>query len=345
MTKKTTDLISTFHILCAEPTAYDAKLRRLMESHCKVTYKDFQNSEDMAYWQRENHCDAIICGLGIEINSSVIKSSSNLKLIATPTTGLNHIDITEAKNRGIRVISLKGEIEFLRKITTTAEHAWLLLLASNRLLPSLLMRVAKKSWKRSDLTIQQLSGSVIGIIGMGRLGKIIGSYGTAFRMRVVYSDKDLGVEADKEFESVDLVSLLRISDHIILSASYEKGDGPIIGLREVQLMKPGCTFINIARGELVDEDAIIYGLNNSIIRAVGLDVLKGDSCWDENISIKSRLVDMAEYDPRVLITPHVGGYARQAIESTREFIIHKVVECLKIPSDQDEIHCGAVPKP
>ena len=118
----------------------------------------------------DNKADVIYTGLQYYIGRNLMDRYKNLKIIVTPTTGLTHIDLDYAKRRGIDVISLKGETEFLEDIHSTAEHTIALTLSLLRKIPHAFSKVSE--WNRDDFIGSELYGKTIGIIGVGRLGKL-----------------------------------------------------------------------------------------------------------------------------------------------------------------------------
>ena len=200
----------------------------------------------------------------------------------TPTTGLDHIDLDAALRHNVKVISLKGEINILKNITSTAEHAWSLLLACTRQLIKLNNQSKSGYWKRTDFHLNQISGKKIGIIGYGRIGKMIAQYARAFRMKICINEKKNNIHVPKFLERTSLNELLRCSDYVVLCANYNIGDKYILSKKKIMAMKKGSFLINISRGELIDENGIIESLTKKKISMVGLDVLKGDSKWSSS---------------------------------------------------------------
>src|SRR5579871_3455125 len=132
--------------------------------------------------------DAYISSLKVQVNRSLLERASRLRVIATASTGTDHIDMQQAAARGITVLCLKNDREFLDSITATAEMTWALLLATVRRLPWAFAAALEGRWARDEFRGRQLSGKTLGILGYGRLGSIVASYGHAFRMRVLACD-------------------------------------------------------------------------------------------------------------------------------------------------------------
>ena len=318
-------------VLFTEPEAYYDPLRADLPVHWESTFKSFRDEYELAEWVGSHPYDVVFCRLGLTFGGAFFRASPSTKILATPTTGLDHIDLKAADEAGVRVLSLRGELDLLRRITSTAEHAWALLLACNRRIPELVDRTRSGSWARGELEFHQLSHHTLGIIGLGRLGSMVADYALAFRMQVLgydpYSQHDQIPDGVKQ---VSLGALLSGSDHVILTAAYSPGDPVILGRDQILAMKSGSTFVNVARGELMDEAALVEGLELGILRAVGVDVLPGDSRWTYGERVNSPLIEKSRQTDRVLVTPHVGGYAREAVKETRRFMVQRVNQIIDI---------------
>ena len=130
--------------------------------------------------------DVLVPRLEHEIDASVLDSGRRLRVIGTPSAGTDHIAVAEAKRRGIEIVSITDDREFLDQ--ATAELAWLLILACNRNLRQALQHVAEGGWQSSAVRGHELMGRVLGIVGYGRLGNMVSRFAHAFRMRVVAAD-------------------------------------------------------------------------------------------------------------------------------------------------------------
>ena len=198
-----------------------------------------------------------------QIDTEVFDAAPRLKVVVTPTTGLNHIDQQEAARRGIRIVSLKGEVAFLKDVRVTAELTVGLILALMRnLLPATADTLAG-NWNRDAFQGHELYGKTVGIIGYGRLGHIVARYLQAFDMRVLVTDPDLDPEElERGLTRVPLAKLLRESDIVSLHVNLCDDTYNLFGSDEFAAMQPGAWFINTARGELVDEQALLSALRS-----------------------------------------------------------------------------------
>ena len=318
--------------LITEPNFYQ------YQKYCtKNIFKEysFYNQSEFDNHLKSNFYDGIFTRLGLVLNKSNLFSQSSLKFIASPTTGLNHIDDDFCLKNSIGILSLRNEIDFLKSITSTAEHAWMLMLMCGRSSNQMFQKTSNYKWDRNGLDIMQFKDKVVGIIGIGRLGKILEKYSNSFGMHVIFNDINKNQLPEyTSSKSHSLIELLKKSDIIFLSASYAENKGKyILGSDQIKQIKKGSIFINISRGELVDNKALQISLKNGLLKAIGLDVLPQDSEWSSNSS--EYLKDNELYKslintPNVYLTPHVGGYAKEAIYSTRDFILEKAMKFMGI---------------
>ena len=126
--------------------------------------------------------DAYLASLHLRVDRAMLERAKRLRVIATPSTGHDHLDVDAMREFGIELISLRSDIEVLNQITATAEMAWCLLLAVVRRLPWAFEATRRGDWARDRFRGHQLSGKTLGILGYGRLGRIVAQYGTAFRI-------------------------------------------------------------------------------------------------------------------------------------------------------------------
>lgn len=200
---------------------------------------------------------AIFARLGLGLDAEVFAAGGGaIRWIVTPTTGLSHIDVSEAEKLGIGILSLKGRTDFLKTIASTAELAWGLLLALIRTIPAAHADVLENRWRRDPFPGRELRGRTLGIVGLGRLGALMAGYARAFGMRVLACDLRDEVFADPANAHVErrsLEPLLSECDIVSLHLPLEEGTRGILDARRIGLMKRGAVLVNTARGELLDE--------------------------------------------------------------------------------------------
>lgn len=297
-------------------------LNNLQVSH-KVTFNDFSCQEDFDYFLKRHQFDVIFTRLGLFLGESQILTQENLKYIVTPTTGYNHIDVEFAQKHSIKIIGLKGEIDFLKEIKSTAEHTWSLLLSLSKNLYSSIRSVKKTNlWDRNPFLADELDKKTLGIIGFGRLGRIVSQYANAFGMKILANDID-----NKAFNNIpayvnkcELTKLLELSDYIILLISWREDNIRFIDSDKLLKFKKGAYLINTSRGEFIDEKALLDSLKEGKIKGVALDVLNNDSAWNKFTNTKNDLIKYSKKNNNLIITPHVGGYGKESVKRTREFV-------------------------
>jgi D-3-phosphoglycerate dehydrogenase len=273
--------------------------------------------------------EIVVVRLAHKIDEMFLARYPNLKHIVSPTTGLTHIDLDFCKQKSIQVWSLKGEahLDFLKGITSTAELAWLHIMAACRGWGAATQHVREGNWDRDKFISQSLKTLTLGIVGHGRIGALIANYAKTFQMRVLVHDPNPRLELDHHVERFSLDALLSSSDVVVLAASYEQGQSHIFDAKKFQLMKAGASFVNIARGELIDESALLEELRLGRLKSVGLDVLRGEPFEhaEQNPWLKE-----AKINSNVQITPHIGGACLDAMMSTEEYLAEYFLARVKL---------------
>jgi len=277
----------------------------------------------------KNEYDVIFIKLGLYFDKEVLRTQNRLKYVITPTTGLNHIDTDAFKEAGVEIISLKGESKFLENIKSTAEHTWGLLLTLVRQTIAAHQNVLDGYWSRNDFIGMELNRKTLGIIGYGRLGKIVAKYGIAFGMEVLVYDTNDSIDKNgNKISFTTLPILLKNSDIITLHIPYADSNNKFIDNDEIGMMKNEVIFLNTSRGEVICEEALLNALQSGKIGGAALDVLDEDSSWDECTPRNHKLIDYANSHKNLLLTPHIGGYTKEAIKNTRNFIVDKFISII-----------------
>ena len=310
-----------FKILNTEPNQFSSKSRQYLEEKLGVDNIECKRQDVIA--RISDYHGLLVC-IETILDEEILSLSRDLKFIATPTTGLTHIDLAYAEQKNIHVISLRGEIEFLKNISSTAEHAWMLLLACARNIRFQLTKTKNYDWDRYSNMGTQLRGKTLGIIGMGRLGQKLVQYANSFQMNVLFYDPIVANNEGAKF--INFYDLLKRSDFVILSANFTDDNRNLIAKDAFKCMKPNSSLINIARGELIDSDALIEALEDGTIRCAAVDVIEDENFIFQEKFQKSKILNFAATNQNLIVTPHVGGVTAEAREMTNQFIIEKI-EC------------------
>jgi D-3-phosphoglycerate dehydrogenase len=312
------------HILNAESLQYSSQARSVLSSLGHVIEADLDQA-GLIIQIRNAHI--LIVRLRNFIGREVMDAAPNLKVIVSATTGLDHIDVACAAEKGISVLSLRGEVEFLNTIPATAEHTWALLLALSRKLPQAYQSVLQGEWDRDRFRGNDLAGRRLGIVGLGRIGKKVARYGMAFDMQVNAYDpycKDWasGVERCETLES-----LCRMSDILSLHVPLNKETQNLITARELAWLPLGAIVLNTARGAVLDEEALLVALKNRKLSGAALDVISDETLLPRTQT--SNLVRFAQKEANLLITPHIGGATIESMHMTELFMANKLANFLK----------------
>ncbi|MES2831057.1 MAG: D-glycerate dehydrogenase [Pseudomonadota bacterium] len=228
-----------------------------------------------------------------------------LRVISNMAVGFNNVDLEAATAAGVMVTNTPDVLN-----QTTADLAWALLMAAARRITESehWLRAGKwNKWRYDCLLGADVHGSTLGIIGMGRIGQAIARRSIGFDMRVLYHNRTR-LTAEQESDAnhatyVDKEQLLRTADHVMLVLPYSAQSHHTIGAHELSLMKPTSTLVNIARGGIVDDAALIDALRKGQIAAAGLDVFENEPVLHPDFLGLSNVV----------LTPHIGS----ASEPTR----------------------------
>jgi len=261
--------------------------------------------------------DILVVRLGYQIDRRWIDKMPNLKIIASNTTGLNHIDVDYAEKRGIKIISLRGKTGFLKNITATAELALGLVVALIRKIPWAFDDVKAGRWNRDAFKGDQLRGKTLGVLGYGRLGKRVARYGKALGMKVIAHDPYVsGAKASlgRLFKESDVLSI-----HVLLNEESKN----LVKLKHFKTMKPTAYVVNTARGEIIEEGALFKALTKKYIAGAAIDVMRDERADGSHLK-KDRLWGYAKKNNNLIIVPHIGGVAREAWQATEEFVAELV---------------------
>lgn len=248
--------------------------------------------------------DGLYCMLTDRIDAELLDAAPSLRVVSTMAVGVDNIDLEACKERGVAVGHTPGVLT-----DTTADTAWALLMASSRRLDEAIRHVKDGAWGPWDpaaLLGLDVSRTTIGIIGMGRIGAAVARRAAGFNMEIVYASPFTNEQSERETgaSQIPLDELLERSDHVVVSTALTEETRGLMGAEAFAKMKPTANLVNIARGPIVDTDALYQALTTGEIRCAGLDVTD-----PEPIPADHPLVGL----DNCLIIPHLGS----ASERTR----------------------------
>jgi len=253
--------------------------------------------------------DGLISRGSIRVTREMMETSPRLKVVGVHGQGCDHVDLAAAKELGKVVLNTPDALT-----VTVAEMTLALILAAFRNLVSADKAVRAGQWNRKygDLIGMELAGKTVGIVGLGRIGTATAKRLRAFDAEVVYWSRTRKPEAERGLgiRWVELDELLRSCDVVSLHVPGTAETRRLIGERELGLMKQGVVLVNMARGLVVDEEALIRALRSGKVRAAALDVFDKEPISPDNPLIKM---------DNVILTPHLGacnleGMQRMALQ-------------------------------
>jgi D-3-phosphoglycerate dehydrogenase len=286
-------------VLLPEPIRSEG--RRILEG--RVLIVDAPNHSPETLKKLVNDAHGVILRTRARMSEDIIAQGSHLKVIARTGAGVDNIDVEAATKQGIYICHVPDA-----NVVSVAEHVLALLLALGKHLKTLDSAV-----RRGDFAIRykylpgELSGKMLGVVGLGKIGREVATRAQkGLGMQVAAFDPYIDAESTRQL-GVELHSslkgMLAQSDAVTLHVPLTENARGLIGSDEFGSMKPSAWFINTSRGGLVDETALIAGLETGIIAGAGLDVFES-----EPLDPNSPLIRL----PNVILTPHVAGLTNES---------------------------------
>ena len=246
------------------------------------------------------HYDGALCRSGVEITGAVLRGNRRLRAIVRAGVGTDNIDKRAAARRGIVVMNTPGG-----NTLSTAEHTFALLLALSRNIAPAHQSLIEGTWDRGAHIGSELADKILGVVGLGRVGREVAKRALAFQMRVLGYDPYVSADQAAELgvEPVeDVRAMLPRVDYLTVHTPLIAETRNLIGAEEICLLKPGARLINCARGGIYNEAALLEGIKSGKLGGVALDVYEDEPLAD------SPLLRM----PNVLCTPHLGANTKEA---------------------------------
>lgn len=304
-------------LLIAEPERFSAPALAALRTWADV---DLDKVDSAGFRDAFRQYHIVWFRLAHRVTAAHLGTDLRCRIVATPVTGLDHIELEACERVGVQVVSLRGETEFLREIRGTAELTIALALALIRRLPSAAQSVREGFWDRDRFQGTELYGRTGGIVGLGRLGTIVAGYLKAFGMSVLGYDPRPDFPSAAAEQMPSLPALLERSDVVTLHVNYHPGTRHLLNREALRTVKPGAILINTSRGGVVDETALLESLENGRLAGAALDVVEGEPA----VGASHPLVAYARAHENLLLTPHIGGNTRESFEKTELFLAEKV---------------------
>tara|TARA_B100000787_G_scaffold168350_1_gene156944 strand:- start:446 stop:1402 length:957 start_codon:yes stop_codon:yes gene_type:complete len=299
-------------ILVITPISHINGLEELLKKHFILTKLDDPNKKQVL--KIVHKYDVIFTNPNMSkvfISKEIMNKGKKLSSICTASTGTNHIDLKFAKKNNVKVISLRNNKNIINKISSTAEHALSLMLAKIRKIPESNQSVKNNIWDYRPFIGRQLNNMKIGIVGYGRLGKMLVKYLLPLAGKIFIYEKQFTIKnVNKKIKQVSLKKLLMESDAISLHIHADKINIDFINKKTLNLMKNNVLIVNTSRGEIINETDLVSFLRKNKKAQYATDVLKGEILDKFN----SKVLQYSRNSNQILITPHIGGMTKDAQE-------------------------------
>ncbi|UKL00196.1 2-hydroxyacid dehydrogenase [Brevibacillus brevis] len=269
--------------------------------------------------EKIKHVDAVLTMLTERVDEEFLASTKRLRIVANMAVGYDNIDLEACRRHEVIVTNTPDVLT-----ESTADLAFALLMATGRRLTEanrFLLQGEWTSWSPTLMAGQNVYGSTLGIIGMGRIGEAVARRAKGFGMRILYHNRNRKTQAEQETGAryADLAELLQESDYVVLLTPLTEDTRMLMGEKQFSLMKGTAVFINVSRGGTVDESALYQALVDKKIWAAGLDVFAV-----EPVPMDNPLLQL----PNVVALPHIGSATVQTRAEMARLAAANIVEVL-----------------
>jgi D-3-phosphoglycerate dehydrogenase len=280
------------------------------EVDCKYDLKPEQLKEIIGNY------DALIVRSGTQVTEEIINAATKLKVVGRAGVGLDNVDLKAATKKGIIAMNTPGG-----NTTSTAEHAFSLIMALARNIPQAHGSMKAGKWERSKFQGVELYGKTLGVIGLGRIGSTVAKFAQGFGMAIKAYDPFLSAEmaAKRGIVMATFEDLIKNSDFITVHVPKTAETSGMIGEKEIAMMKKSVRLVNCARGGIIDEAALVQALETKRIAGVALDV------YDEEPPKPD--LPVFKFD-NCILTPHLGASTAEAQVNVAIEVAHSVKDAL-----------------
>ncbi len=272
--------------------------------------------------------EALIVRSAVQVDAALLEKADKLRVIGRAGIGVDNIDLDAATRKGIAVMNTPGA-----NAVAVAEHTLALALALARHISRANELLHAGKWEKKSLQGSELRGKTMGIVGLGRIGMEVARRARGFGMAVVAHDPFVSAEVARELgaQLASLDDVLRSAEYLSLHLALTPQSAGMINAETLRKMKKGVRIINCARGELVDEGALVAALQSGHVSGAALDVFAHEP------PLGSPLLGM----PNVILTPHIAGSTHEALEAVgyqiavqvKEYLLHGVIQnAVNVPS-------------
>ncbi len=298
----------------------------ILREHFEVEERGKLGEEELISLLSTGEFFALLVRSGTKVTKKVIESAKGLKVIGRAGIGVDNIDVKTATEKGIVVMNTLGAAN------TTAEHTIALIFSVARKIPQADKSLKEGKWEKKKFVGRELRGKIIGVIGLGNIGKKVAEISKSIGMHVIFFDPYV---EDSRFEKVSFDDLLMRSDIITVHIPLTEKTKGMIGELEFRKMKDGVIIINCARGGIIDEEALAKFLDEGKVWGAGIDVFSKEPPPPDHPLLSK---------PNVVATPHLGASTYEAQKNVSIEIAEKVLKYLKDGVIQDAVNFFPIPE-
>jgi len=260
--------------------------------------------------------DGLLIRSATKVTADIIEAGKKLRVVGRAGIGLDNVDVAAASKRGIVVMNVPDG-----NVVTTAEHAISMMLALSRNIPQATASLKAGKWEKSKLKGREIYNKTLGIIGIGRIGKIVAERALGLKMRVIAYDPYItpdSVEKVGDIEVVTFDELLKRADYITLHVPKTPETANLLNAAAFAKMKPGVMVINCARGGIIDEAALLEAMKDGRVAGAAIDVFAKEPPEGN---------PLLELD-KLICTPHLGASTEEAQDNVSRAVAEQVVAYL-----------------
>ncbi|KAH6865501.1 D-isomer specific 2-hydroxyacid dehydrogenase [Alternaria rosae] len=264
--------------------------------------------------------DALIVRSETKVTAELLGAAKNMKVVARAGVGVDNVDVQSATSHGIIVVNSPSG-----NINAAAEHTIALMMAVARNIGDASQSIKAGKWERSRLVGVEAKGKTLAIVGLGKVGLTVARIANGLGMRLIaydpYANPNLAAAASVTLRP-SLAEILKEADFLTLHTPLIASTKGMIGKAELETMKPTARILNVARGGMIDEDALVDALDAGVVGGAGIDVFTSEPPQQD--SSASRLIA----HPKVVATPHLGASTKEAQENVSIDVCEQVVSIL-----------------
>ena len=288
----------------------------LLQSKGNVFFYETSTKEEVKELLLQTPIDTLVCNPNqqtYKIDKELLENT-NVKIINSCSTGLNHIDLNYCKNNNIKIQCHKNDYKLINQLPSTSELAFGLMLSLLRNIPKCNNHVSRYHWDYTQFMGRQVRDLKIGIIGYGRLGKMMKKYCDAFNAKTYVYDPYVDIEQTPLEDMFKICDVISLHIHVTDETKY------MISKKLLGLSKKGLYIINTSRGEIVNENDIVQLLSKGNLLGYGTDVIEDE--FDD--ITKSPIIKAMNEGLNIIVTPHIGGMTIEGQTKAYNWSINKL---------------------